>query len=64
MKWLLSWWHRRQRAMDVRLFWPTCKSACNTLDAAKVIFRMHMDMDPAYSDLSPLEKFRFLKELT
>jgi hypothetical protein len=60
---MFSWWRRWQRKTDVATLWPQCLREAGNRDKAKIIFRVHMEMDPAYSDLSPLEREQFLENL-
>jgi hypothetical protein len=48
MNWLRNWWWARQRAMDLRILWPSCKELAPNLDKAKQAFMMHAINDPAW----------------
>lgn len=44
----MSWWHARQRAIDLRILWPICKEKAPNLEQARLAFAMHAMMDPAW----------------
>jgi hypothetical protein len=52
MRWLLRWWHRRQRAIDKDVLWPACKAQAGNLAEARQMMFLHAAMDPAWRDLS------------
>lgn len=60
---IIKWWRRRQRTLDIELLWPSCKQQTKTRLDAEAVFRVHMEMDPAYGDLDECDKLKFLKEL-
>lgn len=60
---VLGWWRRHQRWTDVSILWPQLLEASKDRDWAEAAFRMHMQIDPAYSDLSEREKTSFVEEL-
>ena len=52
IRWLLDWWHARQRSIDMQILWPTCceqaTKAGLTLDHAKAAFAVHAFHDEAW----------------
>jgi hypothetical protein len=47
-----SWWHARQRAIDMEILWPECLAhAEGSLYLAKTAFAMHCHNDPAWQVL-------------
>lgn len=63
MKWLRRLWKARQRQIDLVILWPSVREQAGTLDDARLCFRVHMEMDPAYSDLTQDERDRYAGEL-
>jgi hypothetical protein len=63
MMWLLRWWRRRQHAMDVAILWPTCLEEGRTREKAKMLFYVHMCMDPSYSHMTEDDKHHFIEAL-
>jgi hypothetical protein len=60
----MRWWRGRQRHIDVQQLWPQLlEQAKGRRDLAKSAFKLHMAVDPAYSDMSESDKFLFLEEL-
>lgn len=51
---LLGWfarsWRYRQRAADLKILWPVCRTAAPSLDVAKAVFAMHVLRDRAWTD--------------
>jgi hypothetical protein len=48
MKWLLNWWHARQRKIDLQILWPECVKHGRDLDQAKAAFAYHAFNDRAW----------------
>jgi len=48
IRWLTSWWHARQRDIDLKILWPTCKREADDLDHAKMAFAYHAFHDHAW----------------
>ncbi len=48
MKWLINWWHGRQRSIDLDILWPICCEQACDLDHAKMAFAVHAFHDPAW----------------
>ena len=57
------WWRRRQRAIDLDLFWPICCAHAPDLDTAKAAFAVHAMRDPAWQALGEDEVIRFIDNL-
>jgi len=64
MKWLLNWWHARQRAIDLRILWPACKKQAPDLDHARAAFAVHAFDDPAWCCLDDEEVVRRISQLS
>jgi hypothetical protein len=63
MSFLTRWWDRRRRDLDVQILWPQCLKQADDRQRALVAFRLHMDLDPAYENLTEREKDAFLETL-
>lgn len=48
IRWLISLWRKRQRAIDLDVLWPACKQEAPDLDHAKAAFAVHAFHDPAW----------------
>lgn len=57
-----SWWHARQRQIDLDILWPICVRGANDLDHAKAAFAVHAFNDPAWRELGE-ELFNFIDRL-
>ena len=64
MRWLMNWWHQRQRAIDLRILWPVCKENAQDLDHARAAFAYHAFHDQAWVCLGDREIERRIGELT
>jgi hypothetical protein len=64
IRWLIRWWHKRQRAIDVEILWPACRDQAATLDAARAAFTMHAFHDPAWQELGSAEIHRRVRQLS
>jgi hypothetical protein len=51
MKWLMDFYYRRMRAIDMQILWPACVSHSTSLDEAKAAFAMHAFHDRAWLSL-------------
>jgi hypothetical protein len=60
---LMRWWRARQRAIDVELLWPVCKSRAPDLDTARVAFAIHAFRDPAWRELGEAATRSFIDGL-
>jgi hypothetical protein len=60
---MLKLWRWLQRRIDVLILWPTCKKQTHDRLSAEQVFRLHMEMDPAYSDMDFDDKMIFVKNL-
>jgi hypothetical protein len=64
ISWLLRWWRKRQRAIDLDILWPACREeADGDLDVAKAAFAVHAFHDPAWLELGETEIVRRIGEL-
>ena len=64
MRWLINLWRERQRSIDLRILWPSCKEQAVDLDHAKAAFAMHAFHDPAWICLGDDEITRRINELS
>lgn len=64
MRWLFDWWHARQRAIDLKILWPSCRDQAPDLDTARTAFRWHAMHDKAWLCLGDAEIARRIRELT
>jgi hypothetical protein len=48
MRWLMNWWHARQRAIDLATLWPSCRDQTDDIGHAKEAFAMHAFHDRAW----------------
>jgi hypothetical protein len=62
-RWLMGLWKARQREIDAQILWPSLREQASTLDQARAAFRVHMEMDPAYSDMTAEQRDRYVEEL-
>lgn len=60
---ILALWRRYQRSIDVKLLWPPLVAEAIDRAHARASFRVHMTIDPAYSDMDEAEKRAFLDGL-
>lgn len=49
---LIKWWHRRQRAIDLAILWPTIRDRASDLNTARLAFAYHAIRDHAWHDFS------------
>lgn len=63
MKWLKTWWYKRQRTIDLQILWPSCRNLAPNLDQAKAAFAVHAFNDPAWMSLGENEVIRRIGEL-
>lgn len=64
MHWLLSFWYKRQRAIDLQILWPSCRDLAPDLDHAKAAFAVHAYHDRAWLTLGEAEIWRIIKVLS
>jgi hypothetical protein len=64
VNWLAPWrW--MQRHADRLYLWPICKEETKgDLILARGVFFVHMNLDPAYADMSEDEKIDYVESLT
>ncbi len=48
MRWLITWWHTRQRTIDCQILWPSLVLRAGSLEGAKTAFMMHALGDAAW----------------
>ena len=58
----MALWRSHQRWTDVTILWPVVKGECDR-QKAETVFRVHMELDPAYCDMDQDERDRFVREL-
>lgn len=63
IRWLLTRWHARQRAIDLRILWPACKDNARDLDHARAAFAYHAFHDRAWLELGDDEIARRINAL-
>ena len=63
IRWIVARWRRHQRWTDVSILWPSCIEGAVDRAHAEMAFRLHMELDPAYSDMDEAERERFVREL-
>ena len=64
MRWLMNWWHARQRAVDIDILWPNCRDQTDDLDLARAAFAIHAFHDKAWLALGDDEIRRRIEALT
>ncbi len=62
-KWIMEWWHKRQRRIDIDILWPICKNYASSIDKAREVFLFHTDLDPAWDDISLDERISIINKL-
>jgi hypothetical protein len=62
--WLIRRWHARQRAIDLKILWPTCRDQAPDLDMAKAAFAFHAFNDRAWTELGEAEIIHRIDKLT
>jgi hypothetical protein len=60
---MMKLWRVFERWLDRRLLWPSILKAAPTRERAELAMLLHMDMDPAYSDMSYGDHERYVKRL-
>lgn len=64
MNWLIAWWYKRQRQIDLDILWPLIKKDAPSLDDAKACFGVHAFNDQAWMCLGVHEVMTRIDELT
>jgi hypothetical protein len=59
----VRWWLRWLRHIDRMTLWEACKSQAPDMTMARDAFRVHMEMDHAYADMSEAEKREYVEAL-
>lgn len=62
-RWIRDWWKSYQRRIDQRLLWPVIKDKAVDIGMARYAFIQHMDMDPAYNNMTEEEKVEYVNKL-
>lgn len=63
IRWLLNFWHARQRSVDLDILWPTIKAQANSIDHARAAFAAHAFHDEAWLCLGETEIIRRIEAL-
>jgi hypothetical protein len=63
MRWLLKWWHRRQRDIDIQMLWPSFKNQAADMTRARTAFECHTSRDRAWLCLSDEEYYKIIDNL-
>lgn len=61
---LREFWWARQRAIDIKLLWPTCKELTPDLATAHQVFMVHAANDPAWIGAFGEQTWTKVQELT
>lgn len=63
-RWLMIhvWWHRRH-VSDLYILWPAIREKTSDLDAARKLFRKHMELDPAYAYMTDAQRDAYVARL-
>jgi hypothetical protein len=61
MFWIVRWWRKWQRNVDLEILWPVCKTKARNLEDAREAFLLHAKLDPAWQDMSEQEVLRMLR---
>jgi hypothetical protein len=64
IRWLVSKWHAKQRAIDIDILWPACKEQAYDLDHARAAFAIHAFQDSAWQSLGEDELIKRIGELS
>lgn len=62
-RWVRGLWKARQREIDAQILWPSIREQAESLGYARFAFRAHMEMDPAYSDMTGAERDSYAQSL-
>lgn len=62
--WITRRRQARQRALDLKILWPSCRDLAPDLDHARAIFAVHAFNDPAWLYLGESEIVRIIDTLT
>lgn len=63
IKWILNWWHARQRRIDLQILWPMCKDYAHDLEEAREVFLFHAVNDYAWLSLGHEEIIKVIERL-
>ena len=48
INYVLNWWYKRLRGVDLKILWPECVANARDLDHAKAAFAAHTFNDPVW----------------
>jgi hypothetical protein len=60
---LVGMWHSRQRDIDMKILWPTCRDLAPDIDTARACFALHALHDSAWLALGEDEVISFIDKL-
>lgn len=60
MFWIIRWWQKRQREIDLRILWPSLKAQTGDLEKARLAFLLHARIDAAWQTFTDDETLRRL----
>ena len=63
MRWIIRWWNRRLRSIDIKTLWPSVRDLAPDLHAAHRAFAIHARIDPAWADLTEPEIADIVRKL-
>jgi hypothetical protein len=63
LRWLIRWWHARQRQIDLDILWPVCCAEARDLDHAKMAFAVHAFNDTAWTSLGDDKLYAVIDQL-
>jgi hypothetical protein len=49
IKWLIAWWDKRRRDIDLDILWPQCIEHAKDIDHARAAFFYHVVHDTAWT---------------
>ena len=64
IRYLINFWHSRQRSVDLQILWPSCKEHTADLDHAKAAFAVHAFNDAAWTSLGHDEVVKRIEGLS
>jgi hypothetical protein len=63
-RWLIRHWHASQRRTDIDFLWPSCRTVAEgNLSHARMAFRLHVSLDPAWKCLTDEERDQIIEGL-
>lgn len=61
---IIRWYNRRRRQIDLNILWPSCKRLAPNIAHARAAFAMHALHDDAWLDIGNDEIFRIIGDLS